>query len=147
MTDRNKADAPSRKGPARTKSMTAAEFSALEPFLGISQERINAARLCLVEGLSNEASAKAIGLGWSRQAVSDCVRVTWREWEKYQRSLAIRSMNKDIPPGWEQVTLTAPSELLPQLYALIAAASVGRSKVSESVVKNSRPRPHGKKKT
>ena len=130
MTDRKKSDAPSRKGPARTKSMTAAEFSALEPLLNISPERVKAARLCLVDGLSYEASAKAIGLGWSRQAAADCVRVTWKEWEKYQKSRAISATNKDVPPGWEQVTLMAPSELLPQFYALIAAASAGKPTAS-----------------
>lgn len=129
MTDRKNTPEkpPLKKGPARTKSMTAAEFAAVEPLLNISAERIKAARFSLVDNLSYEAAANAIGLGWSRQAVGDCVRVVWKEFEKYQKSRAISSSNTAVPAGWEQVTLTAPSELVPQLYALIAAHSAGKS--------------------
>lgn len=142
MTDRkNASGAPLKKGPPRSKSMTAADFAAVEPLLSISPERIKAARLCLVDDLSYEASANAIGLGWSRQAVGDCVRVVWKEYEKYQKSRAIsRGNEKEVPPGWEQVTLTAPSHLIPELYALIAAAAAGKSVAPARAKKSATPK-------
>lgn len=91
------------------------------PFLqGISPDRIEAARLVLLEGMTNEGAAKTIDRGWSRQAVGDCVRVVRREFEAFQKASALAHSDKSIPEGWERVSLVLPSELLPEVYALIA---------------------------
>ena len=112
--------------------MTAAEFAAVEPLLKISHERIKAARLALVDGMTYEGAAKVLALGWSRQAVGDCVRVVWREFEAYQAAVAAAQRSKGaIPEGWEQITLVAPKELIPEFYAQIAAAAPG-SKVPKT---------------
>jgi len=105
--------------------MTASEFAAVQPLLNISAERIKAARLALVDGMTYEGAAQTLALGWSRQAVGDCVRVVWREFEALQAAIAAAQKNKEIPEGWEQVTLVAPRELIPSFYAQIAAAAPG----------------------
>lgn len=114
-----------RKGSAKKRSMTASEFAAVEPLLKIKTERIKAARLVLVDGMTYEGAAKVIGLGWTRQAVNDCVRVVWREFQAFQKASVAAQTNKTIPEGWEQITLVAPSELIPEFYAQIAAAAPG----------------------
>lgn len=114
-----------RKGSAKKRSMTASEFAAVEPLLKISPERIKAARLVLVDGMTYEGAATVVGLGWTRQAVNDCVRVVWGEFQDFQKAIAAAHRSKTIPEGWEQITLVAPRELIPEFYAQIAAAAPG----------------------
>lgn len=107
----------------RTKRRTtAAEFGAVRPLLNISHDRIEAARLALVEG----QTLQAIGdqFGWSRQAVGDAVSVVWRKLEDYHESQrAAANAGALLPPGWEQVTLIAPSHLIAKFRGEIAQAS------------------------
>nr|WP_031943360.1 TrfB-related DNA-binding protein [Pseudomonas sp. NFPP33]AGH89226.1 KorA: transcriptional repressor [uncultured bacterium] len=128
MTAKKSPEQLLRKGSAKKRSMTASEFAAVEPLLNISPERIKAARLALVDGMTYEGAATVIGLGWSRQAVGDCARVVWREFEAFQKASAAAHRNKTIPEGWEQITLVAPRELIPDFYAQIAAAAPGNKK-------------------
>jgi hypothetical protein len=125
MTAKKSPEELLRKGSAKKRSMTASEFAAVEPLLSISPERIKAARLALVDGMTYEGAAKVLALGWSRQAVGDCVRVVWREFEAFQKASAAAHRNKTIPEGWEQITLVAPRELIPGFYAQIAAVAPG----------------------
>ena len=107
----------------RTKRRTtAAEFEAVRPLLNISHDRIEAARLALVEG----RTLQAIGdqFGWSRQAVGDAVSVVWKKLEDYHESQrAAANAVALLPPGWEQVTLIAPSHLIAKFRGEIAQAS------------------------
>ncbi len=99
-----------------TKRMTAAEFEAVRPLLAnISRERTDAARMALVDGQSMQGIATIYG--WTRQAVHQVVGVVWGQFEKYtqaRRAEALAGPQVHLPPGWEQVTLVAPSTLVAQ---------------------------------
>lgn len=77
-----------RKGGAgriKTRILTIGQFETIRPFLRISNARIDAARLAMVEGLKFEDIAKE--KGWrSRQAVDRAVSSVWKTWEKYKES-------------------------------------------------------------
>lgn len=144
MTAKKSPDALLRKGPSKKLSMTAVEFAALEPFLdNISTERLKAARLVLVDGMTYEGAAKVINLGWTRQAVADCVRVVRKAFQAFQKASAVAQSDKEIPPGWERVTLVAPSELISDFYEQIAAHAPGTKRPGSSPSKekgSSQPR-------
>lgn len=102
--------------------MSAAEFAAVRPLLKISSDRIEAARLALVDG--ETLSAVGERFGWSRQAVGDAVGVIWQTLESYHESQrAAANAGALLPPGWEQVTLIAPSHLIARFREEIAQAS------------------------
>lgn len=117
-----------RRGPAKKRSMTAAEFDAVKPFLKISEERIKAARMALVD----QMTWKEVGdiFGWKRQAVGFCVKAVWEKFGAYQESLAAQ-VGSDLPDGFERVTLIAPKELIPGFYAQIAAAVAAKDSTEE----------------
>src|SRR5476649_1648547 len=108
--------------------MTAADFEAVRPLLRISQDRVDAARAALVDGLPHQAIATPYG--WTRQAVNDAVTAVWKTLQDY-RAAQSKSANAGLllPPGWEQVTLIAPTALIERFRAEIAtyagAAAVG----------------------
>jgi hypothetical protein len=99
--------------------VTAAEFDAVKPLLHISADRIDAARAALVDGLTHQEIASPHG--WTRQAVNDAVTVVWKVLNDY-RTAQSKSANAGLllPPGWEQVTLIAPTELIQRFRAEIA---------------------------
>lgn len=102
--------------------MTAAEFEAVRPLLKISDDRIEAARAALVEGQTLQAVGDRFG--WSRQAVGDAVSTVWRTLENYHESQrAAANAGALLPPGWEQVTLIAPTHLIDKFRGEIAQAS------------------------
>lgn len=102
--------------------MTAAEFEAVRPLLNISDDRIKAARLALVDGQTLQAVGDQFG--WSRQAVGDAVSVVWKKLEDYHESQRVAAnAGALLPPGWEQVTLIAPSHLIAKFRSEIAQAS------------------------
>lgn len=113
-----------RRGPSKRRSMTAAEFEAVKPFLNISEDRIKAARLALVDQMTLQGVGSMFG--WTRQAVGACVKAVWEKFEAYQESQTAQAAS-DIPPGFERVTLVAPKELIPEFYARIAAAVGSKS--------------------
>ena len=99
--------------------MTVVEFEAVRPLLKISVDRISAARSVLVDG----QTLKAVGdvFGWTRQAANDAVTIVWRTLENYRQSQrAAASASTLLPPGWEQVTLIAPSHLIEKFREEIA---------------------------
>lgn len=108
-----------RPGPTKKRSMTAGEFAAVVPFLKISEERIDAARMALVD----QKTLKSVSdiFGWSRQAVGDCVAVVWREFQAYQESQNTKDSER-IPDGWSRATLVAPKALIESFYKQIAKA-------------------------
>lgn len=99
-----------------TKRMTAAEFEGVRPLLAnLSKERIEAARMALVDGQSMTGIAAIYG--WTRQAVSQSVSAVWGYFEKYSHARRAESLAVppvQLPPGWEQVTLVAPSSMVAQ---------------------------------
>jgi len=102
--------------------MIAVEFEAVRPLLNISAERIESARLALVEGRTFQAVGDQFG--WSRQAVSDAVNVVWKTFENYRKAQqAIVSATAQLPAGWEQATLIAPSHLMAKFRWEIAQVS------------------------
>lgn len=105
-----------------TRQLTASEFASIVPLLRISENRIEAARLALVEGVTWQIIAEKYG--WSRQAVGGTINAVWRLVEKYRESQrTAASAGALLPPGWEQVTLIAPSYLIAQFRRDIAAAA------------------------
>lgn len=102
--------------------MTAAEFEALRPLLKISSDRIAAARAVLVDGLTYQAVGDQFG--WTRQAAGDAVNIVWRTLQRYHESQkATANAGMSLPDGWEQVTLIAPSYLIPKFRGEIAEAT------------------------
>ncbi|RRD64171.1 transcriptional regulator [Comamonadaceae bacterium OH2310_COT-174] len=105
--------------------MTEAEFEAVRPLLNISAKRIEAARLALVEGQTLQAVGSQYG--WSRQAVGDAVSVVWSRLHDYREAqrAAAHAADAALPPGWEQVTLVAPSDLISEFRKAIAKRKPG----------------------
>lgn len=103
--------------------MTVAEFAAVRPLLNISEDRIEAARAALVEG----RTLKDVGdqYNWTRQAVNDSVNVAWRTLESYREAKCaeINASIGSLSPGWEQVTLLAPHDLIAKFRDEILAIS------------------------
>ena len=103
--------------------MTEADFEAVLPLLNISEERCDAAKAFLVEGKTLQAVATTYG--WTRQAVNGAVTIVWQTLERYHESQkATANAGTLLPPGWEQVTLIAPSHLIAKFRAEIAEESV-----------------------
>ena len=89
--------------------LTASEFADLHPLLTrMTPERIEIARLAIVEGRSMPSIGTQYGC--TKQSVADAITIVWREAEKYRESQRVAVVN--LPPGWEQVTLIAPSRLV-----------------------------------
>ena len=112
--------------------MTATEFEAVSPFLNISEKREKAARAALVDG----ETLQAVGdrLGCTRQAVCDAVNVVWEKLARWRESQQAASVTL-LPPGWEQVTLIAPSNLIPKFREEIAKSVAYPSNPPEKVAK------------
>jgi len=77
--------------------LSAAEFDTVRPLLKISDDRITAARAHLVDGLTMQA------VGESQKAAAHAAG--------------------ELPEGWEQVTLVAPSHLIEKFRYEIAQAA------------------------
>ena len=106
-----------------SRRMTAAAFDAVRPLLKISEDRISAARAVLVDGQTLQATATRFG--WtSRNTVFECVNAVWKVSEKYRAAQAAAARAATLlPPGWEQVTLIAPSALIARFRLEIAEAA------------------------
>lgn len=102
--------------------MAAIEFETIRPFLKISDDRIKAARAAMVDGRTHQSIGEEFG--WTKQAVGDSVSHVWRALQAYHESQAVAARSAGLlPPGWEQVTLTAPSELVAKFREEIALVS------------------------
>lgn len=101
------------------KRITAAEFDSILPLLNMTDSRLAAARSALVDGEAFQAVGDR--LGCSRQAIYDAVATVWRVWEKYQEAQrTAANFELVMPPGWEKVTLIAPSYLIAKFKTEIA---------------------------
>lgn len=108
-------EARRRNAPGKRR-MTVAQFEEVRPYLStISLERIEAARMALVEDLSMQSIANHFG--WkSRQTVSDAVDRVFEAWNAHQDAILMRStlggtVGSLVPAGWSAVTLLVPPEL------------------------------------
>ncbi len=79
---------PDRINRAKSRTLEAIEFEAVRPFLRISDDRIEAARLAMVEHKKLVDIAEKFG--WkSRQAVSASVTLVWAAYKKLKKSREI----------------------------------------------------------
>ena len=103
--------------------MSSAEFDVLRPFLkSISEDRLAAARLALVDGQTLQGVGNVYG--WTRQAVGEAIKAVWKVHKNYLESQSVSaSAGTLLPPGWEQVTLIAPSALVARFRADIDSVS------------------------
>lgn len=101
--------------------MTAADFDAARKLLkNVSDDRAAAARSALVDGETLAVIAERHN--WSRQAVNKVVGRFWDKLEEYHEAQRAKTHEGVIvPPGWEIVTLIAPSALVERFRAEIAA--------------------------
>lgn len=97
--------------------LAATDFLAVVPLLSMTQERMEAARLYLVDGLSQRAIAAKYGV--TPQAVSDAVSIVYRTWTKQQAGLAFSGQ---VPEGWVVATLAAPPDLMAKFRLEISDA-------------------------
>jgi hypothetical protein len=91
--------------------MSAVEFEAVRPVLKMRHDLVAAARAVLVDGLSFRAAQAELGLS-SPNSVLQAVNQVWAAAEQLppeQRAVASSTV---VPPGWEQVTLVAPTDLI-----------------------------------
>lgn len=117
--------------------LTASEFADLHPLLPrMTPERIEMARLAIVEGRSMPSIGTQYGC--TKQSVADAITIVWREVAKYRESQRVAAEN--LPPGWEQVTLIAPSclikkfrrELIQATMPAVASQTARKNQVSKS---------------
>ena len=81
---------PDRLNRAKARNLDAIEFEAVRPFLRISNDRIEAARLAMVEG--KKLAEIAEQFGWkTRQAVSASVALVWKAYKNLRQSQEILS--------------------------------------------------------
>jgi hypothetical protein len=104
--------------------MSAHEFDPLIPLLDISEDRIAAARAVLVDDKTLEVAATPYG--WTRQSVNSAIGIVWRTRERFLEAQAI-SAGALLPPGWELVTLVAPSNLVEKFKQEITAAATAQA--------------------
>ena len=78
----------------------------------------------MVDGLSQRVAAAPYG--WTRQAVNDAVTAVWSKLQQYRTAQSkTENVGVLLPPGWEQVTLIAPTVLINKFRSEIAAHAVG----------------------
>jgi len=101
--------------------MTEADFDATRKLLkNISDERAAAARSALVDGETLAVIAERHN--WSRQAVNNVVGTFWDKLGEYHEAQRAKThAGVLVPPGWEIVTLIAPSALVEKFRHEIAA--------------------------
>lgn len=108
--------------------LTAAEFEAVEPFLrknkALSEERIAAARMVMVENKTYQEAADLYG--WNRPNVYSAVKAVWERYQIFKQSLpadlSMQSLTAPIPSGWERQVVIAPKELMAKILAMTEQA-------------------------
>lgn len=103
--------------------MTAADFDAARKMLkNVSDDRAAAARSALVDGETLAEIAKRYNC--TPQAINKAVGRFWEKLEEYHAAHRAKTHEGVlVPPGWEVVTLIAPSALVERFRAEIAAFS------------------------
>jgi len=119
--------------------LTAQQFDAARRLTRITDERAKLARLAMVDGQSLQGVASLHGR--TRSYVSDAVRVIWDAHERFLQSQRVAGSQMLLPPGWELVTLAAPSALVAELRARIAEVAAREAAASSAQPKD-RERQH-----
>lgn len=130
--------------PKKTqKRMTKAQFNAILPLLkNISEDRRRAAYLNMVEGKTFSEAAEPFN--WSRQSAYQAAKAVWAVFERYSQAQSLAADDGTMPPpGWEKVTLVAPTTLLEDFRAAIAEAAANLPSASADPVQS--PVPAAKK--
>jgi len=107
----------------RTKRKTTEkEFNSVIPLLSISPDRISAAKKVMVEGRTLQSVADEYGL--SRQSIDGSITAVWSTIQKYREAQSTTLTGGLImPPGWEQVTLVAPKQLIDKFRLELESAT------------------------
>jgi hypothetical protein len=107
----------------RTKRKTTEkEFNSVIPLLSISTDRISAAKKVMVEGRTLQSVADEYGL--SRQSIDGSITAVWSTIQKYREAQsATLTGGLIMPPGWEQVTLVAPKQLIDKFRLELESAT------------------------
>jgi hypothetical protein len=107
----------------RTKRKTTEkEFNSVIPLLSISPDRISAAKKVMVEGRTLQSVADEYGL--SRQSIDGSITAVWSTIQKYRETQrATLTVELIMPPGWEQVTLVAPKQLIDKFRQELESAT------------------------
>lgn len=106
------------------KRITQAEFDAVRPLLRMSPDRLESARLRLVEGLTlSDAGKCRTGEPYTRQSVDDAVKIVLRALHTYEElQEKSKTVSEAVPAGWERVTLVAPADLADEFRQRAAQA-------------------------
>jgi hypothetical protein len=109
-----------RRGRARTKSISAVDFEALRPFLThLNPDRVEAARLALVEYKSTTLEGIAVQYDVKRQSVERSILAVWKVYQAYLKSLEIRfgTLGDDVE------LMAIPTALVPVVESLVKASN------------------------
>jgi len=93
--------------------LTEDQFNLVRPLLKISEQRIQAAYLVMVEGYT--ISKVSRDFGWPRQSLHKSILVVWETYQANEDAFLKASMAKRItllPPGWQEVTIIAPADMI-----------------------------------
>lgn len=125
----------SRVSSKRSKlQMTQIEFDTIRPFLKMTDNRKEAARLAMVDGQTWKSVAALYGC--TPQSVGDAVKLVWRTLERYHKAQQVQAnAAASLPPGWERVTLTVPQHLIPKFQAEIAQAHTDEQDIKKPATK------------
>lgn len=113
----------------KKRRLTQAEFDTLKPLIRMTPHRMESARLVLVEGLTYQEAGKIAGQQrpeakqgpYTRQAVADAIAIVMRVRDSFLQSQEVADhAGKVLPPGWETVTLVAPSDVVAEFRARVA---------------------------
>lgn len=94
------------------RSVSAATFDRVAPQLGISSDRVSAARAVMVDG--EPVGVVASRFGWTSQAVSICVKLVWLRVESFGLAPP-ETDGMTLPPGWERFSFIAPSPFVEEV--------------------------------
>lgn len=100
-------------------AVTIAEFEALQRLVAdsLSADRIEAARLVMVDGLSNQEAADRFGV--TRQAIWKTVERMRETLRAYRDARAIEeaALSRVLPRGWKRATVSAPGAIMDRFVA------------------------------
>lgn len=113
---------------AESEAVSVPEFEALQHLMGdvLSAERIHAARLVMVEGLSQSEAATRFNV--TRQAVWKTVQRMQEALNLYKQARLIEehAVERTLPRGWRRATICAPAAIVERSQADAEAAHQAR---------------------
>lgn len=124
--------------------MTAQEFEAVRPSLKMRHDLVAAARAVLVDGLSYRAAQAQLDLS-SPNSVLQAVNQVWSAAEQLSPEQRAVASSTVVPPGWEQVTLIAPTDLIAWFRVQLAQRVASLSAPAAAAAPNTPAEPVGRK--